>query len=282
MYMRLGGGQKNAGTGSNVAPGMPDSMAGAIEDLYGSNTGHFYTNNTDDTSVPSPGGFNIHVFGNIMGRSRPSVDNYSDYGLGALWPGNWLTADYDGPIDDADYACDGLILEPYLRNVKIYHNTFWDTRYGIYFNSGASPADLMYWNVSIVDNDILQFSDYGVGFGGTSLSEQLVYVRNNNFDGDPLHKNPNRGSNGTWQANTTPNAVRISAVGGFHLEGNHYSNVAATTSANVANGCTILNETLHCDPDTIGFATTNKGVGNCPRAGASYRHIIRRVQSFRC
>ena len=189
--------------------------------------------------------------------------------------GNWLTADYDGPIDDADYACDGLILEPYLRNVKIYHNTFWDTRYGIYFNSGASPADLMYWNVSIVDNDILQFSDYGVGFGGDlPLRAKLVYVRNNNFDGDPLHKNPNRGSNGTWQANTTPNAVTISAVGGFHLEGNHYGNVAATTSANVANGCTILNETLHCDPDTIGFATTNKGVGNCPRAGASYRHII--------
>ena len=34
----------------------------------------------------------------------------------------------------------------------------------------------MYWNVSIVDNDILQFSDYGVGFGGDLLSEQNSFM----------------------------------------------------------------------------------------------------------
>jgi hypothetical protein len=274
MYMRLGGGQKNAGTGNNVAPGMPDSMAGAIEDLYGADTGHFYTNNTDDTTVPSPGGFNIHVHDNIMGRTRPAVDNYSDYGLGTLWPGNWLTEDYDDEIEDADFACDGLVLEPYLRNVKIYNNTFWDTRYGIYFKSGASPADLAFWNIEIVENTIHQFSDYGVNFEGTSLSEQLVYIRSNNFDGDPLHKNANRGANGTWAAGTTPNAVRISAVGGFHLERNHYHNVAVVTSANQLSGNTILRDVVHCDPAALGFSTSNKGVGNIPRAGASYWHII--------
>ena len=167
-----------------------------------------------------------------------------------------------------------IVLEPYLRNVKIYNNTIWDTRYGIYFKSGASPADLAFWNIKIVDNDIHQFSDYGINFEGTSLSEQLIYVRNNDFDGDPLHKNANRGSNGTWQAGTTPNAVRISAVGGFHLEGNHYSNVAVCTSANELSGNTLLRNVVHCDPAAVGFSTSNKGVGNVPRAGASYWHII--------
>ena len=37
------------------------------------------------TLRPLPVGL-TYFFGNIMGRSRPSVYNYSDYGSGASWP----------------------------------------------------------------------------------------------------------------------------------------------------------------------------------------------------
>jgi Right handed beta helix region len=273
-YIRIGGGQQNAGSGA-APPGRNNTATGAIVSLYGTLLGNFQANNTDDTSVASPGGYFITIKDNVLARTLPAVSAYADWGFGTLWAGNGFAGGiYSGPVPEANLNTNGIVVEPFINNAIIEGNTINTSGdKAIFFKVGAAPAVLSFDNFTVRNNKISNFKSYGVFWEGNTLSSQGINLAGNEFDGDPLFTSTNRGTNGTWVANTVPSAVYVPFVSGLKIDGNDFKNVAraTTTSTGINN---FFGNTVRADPAVAGFSTSNKGIGNAPKSGLEFKYVI--------
>jgi parallel beta-helix repeat protein len=150
--------------------------------------------------------------------------NYSDWGYGTLQAGDYASPEYDGTVLEASLANYGIEITGVIKNCQIKNNILAGGARGISFTVGASPEDLIFDNCSIEGNTFFNTGDYGVFWQGSSTSEQNVRVFNNVFDIDPFITHANRGSNGTWAANTLPVGIYLANVSGFSVENNDFKN----------------------------------------------------------
>lgn len=274
-YIRIYGAPRQAGT-LDAVPGLNDSVSGSIIDLYGENKGYFYNDNIDDLSaLPSPGNYFIRVSGNKLTRTLPSVDNYSDWGYGALWPGNYNSGnDYDGAVTEADLTGYGFVIQGPLKNVLIESNIVSGVSHGIFFNDGAGIEDLWYDNFYVINNIFFRTTTYGVFWPDNTVSQQGLVFKGNLFDIDPLHEDTGRNSDGSWDSPNDLPAFGIANLSGAIIEHNTFKN----TSWPIAEGGGAVNyirgNILHADPAATGYSASNKGIGNCPKAGPSYTYVI--------
>ena len=269
VYLRVGGGFRNAGSGNVAAPGENDSVAGAIEELYGANTGNFYADNIDDTTVPSPGGYFGEVSGNICVRTLPAVDNYSDWGYGQFDAGP--SGLYDGPITDTNLKATGIEIMEALKYTKIHHNIVYTGSTSLTFAVGSAADDLVFDHLEIDDNIFADSGQQCVEWPTSSVSKQNIKFRRNLCDADPRYVHSNRGTNGNWQADSYPRGFYIPNLSGCVLEDNEFRNCCNP----ITEGGSVFNEKianrLYCEPAATGFSTSNRGIGNIPQAGTQYR-----------
>lgn len=273
-YIRVGGGQRNAGSLA-AAPGMNDTGTDSIVSLFGSNTGYFQAQNTDNTANASPGGYFLHIHHNILTRTLPAVSAISDWGFGSLWSGNQLSGSYTGAVAEADLNIDGIIFHSTIKHAIIESNIISTTgKKSIYFDVGSTPADRIFEDFTIRGNKFSDFSEYGIFWPGSSLSTQDIRIVGNDFDADPRFVNANRGANGTWQASTTPIGIYAALLSGTTIIQNEFKNLAIC----ISEGGTAVNTKLHnifkCNPSTIGFSTSNEGIGTVIRSGEQVKYII--------
>jgi len=273
-YMRIGGGQRQAGPLA-AAPGRNITGTGAISDLFGTLQGYFQAQNTDDSSVASPGGYFWHVSDNTLARTLPAVSAISDWGFGNLWCGNQGSGTYTGAVTEADLNTDGIRIEGSIKRALVESNIIATTGdKAIHFNVGGAPANLLFEDFTIRSNKIADFKSYGIFWPGGTISVQDIRVIGNDFDGDPRLVSANRGSNGTWLAGTLPSAVYAAVVSGFNIARNEIKNVAVPITAGGSSLNNLSDNVLRCDPSAIGFSTSNKGIGSAPRSGSHYRYFI--------
>lgn len=272
-YMRIGGGQRNAGPLA-APPGGNDTATASIVSLFGTNAGCFQANNTDDTAAASPGGYFWHVRGNILARTLPAVAAIADWGFGSLWCADEGAGTYSGAVTEADLNTNGIRVEPSMRRVLIEANIIATTGdRAIHFDVGAAPASKLFDDFTVRNNKIADFKSYGVFWPGGALSEQGINVIDNEFDADPRCVSVNRGANGTWAANTLPSSVYAAFLSGANIERNRFKNTCNTWVLGGTALSNVFDNVLHCNPTAVGFSTSNKGIGNVLRAGAQARYV---------
>ncbi len=104
FYILVTGGLRNAGGGASP-PGEPAAGTGVVTSLYGTSTGNFYANNSNDPASASPAGHWNEISDNHLVRTLPSVNAVSDWGYGAqgLWVGSNGDGSgfYNGPVSES-------------------------------------------------------------------------------------------------------------------------------------------------------------------------------------
>jgi hypothetical protein len=267
-YMRVQGPKRNAGGGA-AAPGYNNTANGDIVDLFGTGVGNFYTSNTDNASVPGAGAFSFIIADNVLERTLPPATVIADWGYGDLEVGGQGT--FTGAITEAALNVIGIRVQGHLTDAIFSRNIVrtTGTRSVDFIDTTASPStitDMAFDNVVFADNVFKDFSEAGMYWPTAGASEQRIIVRNNHFDGDPRQANANRhASNGSWQADTTPIALRMGNCAGKWVTGNTFRNVCNVTQDGGTSASTYAGNMQFCDPAAVGFSTSNKGIGNPQR-----------------
>lgn len=268
VYSRAAQGDTSTGS---VIPGQIVTATGTAILPWDHRNGRY------DASEAVPPPYFVRIQNNTIARTLPAVAAYSTWGYGQ-------TYGYTGPTDPAvtDTALrttNGIQLDGNVRSAVISGNQASHFA-GAFVQLTAGTSDYTADNVMIANN---QVSDCMGGFlsasnpaavRGTGLS-----VVHNNFDGDPYLLSSNRYSsagvfNGTWLADTSPYFVNLVSYYGARIEGNKIANVARVVSNSGSANIEVHRNVLRCEPYIEGFSTTNKGIGNCPMAGAQYRYEI--------
>jgi hypothetical protein len=265
-YLIVGGGQRNAGSAA-AAPGVNDPATGLVTNLYGSGKGNFYVNNTDDSTVASPGGFFVDVRGNTCVRTLPNVSNYSAWGYGVF---ELDTGDYDGPVDLTGVI--GIRVFGSLRQSRISSNTFSGVYDGVLF-SVSEGAHLTFDNLLIDDNDFFDLQRSAIFWPTGTASLQTIFIERNRIDGDPLFTQATRGTVGTWTG-ATYTAFYLQNLKGGRVVDNSFRNVGAAVSQTDQTATAYRGNRLYCDPVSLGTSTSNKGVAFIPRAGDDWQFLI--------
>ena len=276
FYIMVTGGLRNAGGGASP-PGEPAAGSGVVTSLYGSNTGNFYANNSNDPGSASPAGYWNEISDNHLVRTLPSVNAVSDWGYGAegLWVGDNGDGSgfYNGPVSESQLSTLAIRLQPAMRNCRIARNTIQTTgQYGIWFATIVATNNMDYDGLTIEGNRIADFTVSGIA--GPNNGTHRVLVRDNEIDGDPRFVAASRRPGGTWSSATGLVGVQLSAASGFVLSGNAFRNVTAAANIGAATHNVLTANTLHCDPVVVGFSTLNRGVGRVEPGGAGWLHII--------
>ena len=278
-YIWVGGSSKQAGTGAS-APGIPVPGSGSVTALYGAGTGAFYANGQSNAegghsvsgSTPSPGGYWVRIEGNTLVRTLPAVAAWSQWGYGsALQVGTAGT--YNGAITEAMLNHPGIHVLGALRHSRIARNIIQTTgTNGIEFD--ATVSDMDYDGLEITGNRIADFSQYGVFWPTSSVSNQRMRIADNDIDGDPYFRSSNRGPNGSWVSSGGNVGLYLAFLNGAEVEGNHFRNLGApvTQGSNVMN--VLRRNVVHCFPLAVGSNAGNQGVGIVPPAGPDFTHVI--------
>lgn len=268
-YIRISGNSAQAGSLAAI-PGQNDPATGTIVALYS----YFKNSTGSSTTVPIPGTYNLTIGDNIMIRDIEPSGLLSALGLGTFYTRS-------GPIDpeltpeamklSGIHAVGGL-----LANVNMHDNLSMGVNSGLEISLTTRFINSRYHHNMVVD------CKDGVSIDQSNAQNQELYITDNVFDIDPLFVHPNRGANGTWLAEGTPQVFLIQAGKGLVIARNVIKNVCrisdgSVNSASVLQGNTVLylENILECDPINAGaFDVNNKGIGNCPRAGGGFIHRI--------
>jgi len=279
-YIWVGGASLQAGSGASP-PGVPAAISGVVTPLYGSTTGNFYANaqsDTDGTNVtvgttPSPGGYWLRVEGNTLVRTLPAVTTWSQWGYGSMLQVG-QSGSYNGAITEAMLNHPGIHITVALTNSRIAGNIIQTTGpNAIEFDPVAS--DMAYDGLEIVSNRLADFSQFGILWATTSVSNQRLRIAGNDFDGDPYFKSSGRGAAGTWtNGGNAVVGINVSLLSGVEVGENHFRNVSqgVVLSSSVFN--VLRDNVIHCNPAAVGFSTSNQGVGTIPSAGGDFTHVI--------
>lgn len=266
-YIYIGGRSAQAG-GLAAIPGDNDIATGAVISPY-----PYFSQSSDNgsTTDPVPGAHAISVCGNVFVRDIPTGVSLSSLGYGVFYTRN-------GPVDIASITESavrqyGVRLDGSVRGLGITSNSFVGVGRGVYLDATARVQGL------ISDNTFYDVSG-GIGVSGSVSTHQNVISQGNVYDIDPHLSSASRGANGTWTTASGPTGILIQNAFGFLSRGDTFRNCARVSDAalNAADGVSgrlaVDGAMLECQPTATLFQTTNKGIGECPRAGPSFWYSI--------
>lgn len=229
-------------------------------------------------------------------------DNFLSYGVGD-WGGFAHVYNPTKPMVtvslDQITPSEGIGVGGSVRNLIIRGNQIRNCSTSILFYGKNIPVPFSLLDVTVVDNDLfdwktagIRFKDYESTQAGqpTVYSPQRVSILNNRADGDPFCWNlpgPVRKAEGKW-ADTSVDIIvgaktLLAGYGAFVdakglgfvlIAGNHVRNVPQLVAG--------LDETLHtmrdnvgyCNPDGVGFVSSNIGIGNLIKPQLGWRYVI--------
>jgi hypothetical protein len=251
------GSSARAGTFGTV-PG--ETRSGAVVDPY-----PYFNANGNTSATATPGSYGIIVANNYIGRTLPACNGtvtspvtyskWSDFGLGPIFTRNgWL----DPSLAESDLRDHGIWLtEGVLRDVLITGNIIRGMSSGL-----ALFQSVRMDNIVFRGNQVVDCYSYGVVVNTTGTLR--AYIEDNLIDLDPFLKHPNRGATGTWLANGDPTGIKAQAGSGVAVRRNVFRNMCRDSdkSSDAAVSTWLFEgNVLEADPATLGFSTTNKGIG---------------------
>jgi polygalacturonase len=282
-YIWINGGPWQAGTLIAV-PGEPEVGTGTVADLYGSDTGTFYVNDTNIPTTPAPGNYWIDIHDNIFTRTLPAVAHVSDWGYPSSESGLWVgnngdgSGFYNGPISEAKLNTNGIYIGGPLRKTRIARNRFNTTGpYCIDFIGGSSKTG-DFDGLDIEGNTCRDFSMYGIFLTVSVTQQQRIRITDNDFNGDPRFRGAGRGPHGTWTGigyqTGVPGAIFLPYVYGVVITGNQFRNVALADYVVSAPIHLYHDNLLVGQPTAVGFNTANAGIGTWPVLDDGWRALI--------
>ena len=252
-----------------VIGGGPKGSSGLIPTLGSANgIGTLYTNSTL-SSTSTPGGGWIDVSGNVLVRTLPAVTAISQWGYDTTqWDGSFgANSQYSGAVPESALNGTGILFTSPVRKTRVCDNTIATTGTGITLNASAN---LVNDDLLICRNNISEFSTSGIAATGSSTTAQRIVISGNNFDADPMFTNANRGSNGTWLANSGPYGINMN-VSGVTISANHFRDMVAAMNNTSGMAWTVTQDNFQYGNPLGGnaFSTSNVGLASY-LTGAGY------------
>lgn len=238
-------------------PGAPVVGTGAFTDYY------LGLHNTQDTD-PQAGGFAINVVGNVCARTLPSGVAYSDWGYGEMFtPDGFVDPDIIEPLSSGVLVntasigvAHGLQIDGFIRGLNVCDNVF----SGMAACIRGAEGNLCLVASRISRNMFERFTD---GIYMTADAGEVNFdldITDNRFDGDPGFTISGHNSDGSWTAETLCYGIRTSGPRGMRIRRNVVSRVSRFLSIGTDFNQWSQN-TLRLQPASIGFSTSNKGIG---------------------
>lgn len=266
-YIRISGNSAQA-SGLAAIPGENDTATGTVISPYP----YFGNPNNGNVNLPVPASYHITITGNTFVRDVPTGGLLSSLGYGTFYTRN-------GPVDptitNAAILEAGIFLaQGPVRNVLIANNMFAGIGSAVQLGPTSNFRGVMFSKNVVFD------CDAALSAAGTE-NHNISFI-DNVIDLDPFHASTNRGLNGTWLADGSPTAFLCQSANGFAIGGNVIRNVCRVADFNLNSSPSVTGTRLQllpgnvveCDPSTTGFSTSNKGVGNVPRAGSVIHRIV--------
>lgn len=265
---------RRAGGGASV-PGDPVAGTGVITPLLGApNTaGTFY--NTI-AGGPLPGGYWVDVSGNTIARTRPAVASYSQWnGAASVWMGdNAGGTTWAGAVTDANLSGPGIVLQGAVRDSRICDNII---RSGGLFGISVAPFDSVsngdYDGLEIGGNHISDVQVSGIHWTPTTVTSHKMRIRGNTVDGDPQFKSGNRGTGGTWAADSGVYGIYAPTLNGATYEHNHFRNVVHPIRKDASLILEAGNVYFGNCPVIGIFSATNAGIGFPQPTGTGWQYV---------
>lgn len=269
--------------GGAAPPGEPDTSTGNTVDLYGSNgVGTLYLNETGSGGAIAPAGMGVDISNNTLLRTLPAVTTVSQWGYpdsaSGLWVGNNGDGSgfFNGAIPDSALRFPGISLGPSLWDARVSDNII--RTGGLYsiFLTSTGTVSMDFNNLAIERNKCTDFTTAGI-YLPNSATIHRIQIRNNDFDGDPLHTHSNRKTgprDGTWLASGLPAGIYAQLPLGFLAVDNTFRNLCVPIQQGGSTYGNILRSIVYCDPAADGFSTSNKGVGYLPFVGTGGAFLV--------
>lgn len=208
------------------------AQPGAVAPVYP----YTQLSDTDAAGGINLGGFGLKIVNNIIGWAAPRVSKFSDYGVGdlvnrdsAYGPAGII----DPPMDDASYACKGVVVLGPVRSVDISDNVF---------HGGSTTVNnpMVYLGASSLAGNTIVASN--VKIKGNSFSDcpsnvcvsveylttggaQYVSIEDNTFDLDPFFRNSAHNPDNTWANDAAAMAISLNSLtSAGTLSRNHFKN----------------------------------------------------------
>lgn len=264
-YISIGGSSAQAG-GLAAIPGENVTGTASVINPYP----YFQGNDGGSGTDPVPGSVAITVSGNTCVRDIPTGVSLSSLGYGVFYTRN-------GPVDIANITLSGLwqagvTMDGLLKAVNITGNTFHGIGYAIQLDTNSKVSG------SATGNHIFDCRG-GIVLHGTN--HHTFVSAANTFDLDPYVQHSGRGANGTWTSSTSgPTAIFMQNGYGVVSKGDVFRNCcrvsdeATNAAAGISTKLSVEHAMLECQPVATSFQTTNKGIGECPRAGPAFWYSI--------
>lgn len=227
-----------------------------------------YSGTVDSVAPP----FFVRIQNNTICRTLPAVATYSLWGYGSCFAG-------DGPqnpavVDASQRPGTGIILGGQVRKAIVSGNVVSHVGTCLGFDAEAG-SNFGLDDILVANNVFSDFNSACIAIPNPGAARHVnLDIRHNLIDGDPYHISSNRGAGGTWAADTTPTVINNTSHQGVRLEQNKIRNVARIVNNGGGSLVAVRDNVLRCDPAATGFSTSNKGIGNCPRADDAYRYEI--------
>ena len=252
---------------SSVIPGYPASGTGAFQFPW-----DYLNSDGSDAADALPPISDIIVSGNIIGRTLPTVTNYSDWGYGV--GGKLDSHPYNPAITNAGLRWSaGISIKGGMR-VLIDRNIVSHTTDAIVLIPPASlnPSS---WAAQISHNTVFDCIGRLVQINGATSRRTDFIVHGNQLNGDFYRQAGNSNTDGTYDSgNTTPTAIDVGGNSGGRVEDNVIQNVARVHAGSDFTTNKWNNNTCICDPVALGASASNKGIGNVPNPAEDFKFII--------
>lgn len=259
--------QRATASSSNVIPGYPATTTGAFQKPW-----DFLNSESSEAADALPPISDIIVTGNIIGRTLPTVTNYTDWGYG--YGGDLNTHPFDPAITNAGMRWSGGINVKGGMRVRITDNMVSHTTDAIFYTppSSLNPSS---WAGVIANNSVFDCTGRLITINGSTQRRTDLVISNNYLNGDYYRESSNSNTDGTYDnQNTTPTAIDMGGNGGAVVYGNVIQNVARVHSSVAFGDNKWHYNTLICDPAALGASASNKGIGNIPNPNDDFKFVI--------
>lgn len=263
-YIQVNGISARAGLG-NAIPGWNHAATGTIVDPYAVALNN--STSADVAIMPSGG---ITISGNTLQRTVGPTTNFSDYGYGPMYI---RSGEIDPEITADMFQGAGIRIDGgHVQNTNITGNVIQGMGRGVYITTIATPSGF-----KIGHNTFYDLALGGIIASASIVAETSNYVEANVFDGDPYHKDANRGADGSWAAINNLTALLFQGMGGWVISRNVFRNWSRISDASLTTDANITftgDNVAEGEPVAVGFSTSNLGIGDVPNGSTILWRVV--------
>lgn len=228
-----------------------------------------------DKSDSNVGTWFTNIVGNTLVRTMESGKSFASQGGQDIWGHDGNTFSGTSSVTDSLMNCEGILFKGSVNSLNLSDFEISTGVQGIRFIS--HDRDFALNKVRIHNGSISRSVNtpcIDTDFSGGVDKVANMSISNVEFDLDPYNESVNRNANGSWSSNSlTQSALDLFRATGVSVENCKFKNCYKPFyGAKLSNK--FKGNVLYCDPADTGYDSGNKGIGDIPKAGPEWSHII--------